>query len=176
MSEARGALPWSDVGEGFRRAMRAVASTVFVVAARHGDVRMGLTVTSVTSLSLEPPSVLVCINRASRTHAVLTSAARFGVSVLDHRHAAIADAFAGRHGAHERSALFEAGPGTWGEGPHAAPLLREAAAAFVCETRERIEFATHTILIGEVLAVEEGLNDGAPPLLYSRGGYRRLEP
>src|SRR3984893_16879814 len=82
--------------EGFRSAMRDLASGVSLITTGQGEERTGLTATSVSSLSMEPPSLVVCINRTSTTLQAMRKNRVFGVNVLAAGHRAIADRFAGR--------------------------------------------------------------------------------
>src|SRR5580692_8676263 len=84
--------------EAFRLAMREFASGVAIVAAGHGDGRNGCTATSLCSLSLEPPTLIVCLARASTTLATLRAEGAFGLSLLAAGDADLADRYAGRGG------------------------------------------------------------------------------
>src|SRR5690349_10248240 len=68
--------------EAFRLAMRHLASTVSIISVQSGSMRHGTTATSMTSLSMDPPSVLVCINKTSRLHMLLHKEDRFCVNIL----------------------------------------------------------------------------------------------
>lgn len=77
----------------FRAALRRLASTVAVVTAGEGDAAMGMTATAVTSLSLEPASMIVCINRGTRLHRAVTESGAFRVTWLEADQSSIAVAF-----------------------------------------------------------------------------------
>ena len=149
--------PQKDLLESFRAAMRHVAATVYTVTTGPVGDRHGILATAVSSLSFEPPSLLVCINRAASLHEPLACADLFCVNVLGTGNRDVADAFASRRG-EER---FEVGD--WGE-LHGVPILESAQSSFVCRAAHRHEFGTHTIFIGELLACHHRAD--AKPLTY----------
>jgi flavin reductase (DIM6/NTAB) family NADH-FMN oxidoreductase RutF len=157
-----------DRSAGFREAMRHLAGGVAIITAGQAEGRVGLTATAVTSLSADPPTLLVCINRSASLRPVLDGVGHFAVNLLGDRHQALADRFAGRHGVagHERFAR-----GRWSTLATGAPVLADALAAFDCAIDEIIERQTHAIVIGRVEAVRI---KAAPALVYWRGGYERL--
>lgn len=156
-------------GAAFRLAMREFANGVTVVATGQGAARTGCTATSLCSLSLDPPSLLVCITKASATLAALRINKTFGVSILVGAHENLADRFAGRSGV-KGAARFE---GTdWMTLVTGAPLLSDALAAIDCEVEEVLERHTHAIVIGRVAAVRR--SEGDPALVHWRSKFQRL--
>lgn len=153
----------------FRLAMRELASGVAVIACGEGENRNGCTVTSLTSLSLSPPSLLVCIGLGSSTLATLRASRTFGVSVLAARHEKLADRFAGRDGA-VGAQRFEGG--NWKRLVTGAPLLADSIAVFDCRLDDLIERHTHAIVIGAVAAVRKGAATEA--LVHWRGDYETM--
>ena len=151
-----------------RQAMRNWVSGVTVVSARHGDLRHGMTVSAFISVSLTPPLVLISLEKAARTHDLVDQSGSFGVSILSSQQQGISDRFAGRFS--EDSDRFE------GLGTHklvtGAPLLKEFLACFDCKVVSRVTLGTHTVFIGEVLAVE--IDEGLQPLVYYNQDYQRL--
>ena len=156
-------------GAAFRLVMREFANGVTLVATGQGPGRTGCTATSLCSLSLDPPSLLVCITRESATLAALRINKTFGVSILAGAHETLADRFAGRSGV-KGVARFEGAD--WMTLVTGAPLLGDALAAIDCEVEEVIERHTHAIVIGRVAAVRG--NDGEPALVHWRSKFRRL--
>ncbi len=150
----------------FRRAMRELAGGVSVITVGEGEDRTGLTATSVTSLSTEPPTLLVCVNQSSSSWPMLSKYGRFGVNFLgsDHRH--VADRFAGRGGV-KGAARYE--NAVWETVETGAPILSDASAAIDCLVEETILRHSHAIIIGRVVAVR--VREDATPLLYWRGAY-----
>lgn len=149
--------------------MRQWASGVTVVTAAHRGLRHGMTVSSFTSVSLDPPLVLVSLERGRATHEVVLTSQAFGVSILAHRHWELSDRFAGRHPEFEDR--FE-GLETFSLISD-IPLLAGCLAAFDCRVVSSFEAGTHTIFIGEVLAVMHNLS--GDPLIYFDQDYHRIE-
>lgn len=144
--------------------MGSVAHSVYVVSLEHGGRRLGLTATAVSSLSMAPPSILVCVNRSASIHAALLEAGRFCLNALRADQREIATTF-GSSGFGE--VRFRIGRwGSFGE----APALDGALANILCRTVEARAFASHTVLIGEVEAIRADV--GAEPHLYCRGAFR----
>lgn len=145
-----------------RRALGAFATGVTVVTSRDADgAPVGLTANSFTSVSLEPPLVLVCIGEAAASFGVFRETDRFAVNVLRADQIEIARVFAAK-GADRFAAV------TWREVVTGAPVLDEAAAWFDCRTHGVTPAGDHVILIGEVVAFGES---DAEPLGYHRGGF-----
>jgi flavin reductase (DIM6/NTAB) family NADH-FMN oxidoreductase RutF len=156
--------------EVLRVAMRGWASGVTIVTARHGEEVHGMTVSSFTSVSLDPPQVLICAERASRTHSLIHGSSAFAVTVLSAEHDEWADRFGGRDTNHP--ARFE-GINTFAA-VTGAPILADYMSYFDCVVAEAYPAGTHTIFVGEVVAA--GLAEQGEPLVYWRRGYYRLRP
>jgi len=157
-------------GAAFRLAMRELASGVALVTAGRGEQRSGCTATSLCSLSLDPPSLIVCIARTSSTLAALRASRAFAVNILSAAHEGLADRFAGRSGVHGAARFAGA---EWTTLVTGAPLLRAALACIDCAVEEVLERHTHAILIGRVAAVHRG--GGAPALVHRRGRFEQLD-
>jgi len=153
----------------FRTALRHLAGGVSVITTGQGADRTGLTVTSLSSLSAEPPTVMFGLNLSSSSFPVLARHRSFGVNFLNATQKQIADRFAGRAG--EKGEARYAGA-SWTQGVTGAPLLDGALAALDCEVEELIERHSHAIVIGRVREVRLGGDDAA--LVYWRGDYERL--
>ncbi|KKX27146.1 flavin reductase [Rhizobium sp. LC145] len=155
--------------DALKAAMRHVAGTVSVVTAGGEDDRTGATVTSATALSVEPPTMIVNINRSSSTWPVIERHRHFCVNILTAEHQAVADRFAGKGGVKgkERYASAE-----WTTLATGAPALIGSLAAIDCDVEEIIERHSHAIIIGRVIAISLR---GGSPLIYSHGQYRNLE-
>jgi flavin reductase (DIM6/NTAB) family NADH-FMN oxidoreductase RutF len=149
-------------------AMRLVAGGVSVLTAGEGDERTGLTVTSAASLSIDPPTMIVCVNRNASAVPVIARRRHFCVNVLSAEHESVADRFAGRGGA-KGAARYEAVE--WRPQATGALALEGAIATIDCEVEEMIERHSHVIVIGAVRAVTARPGE---PLVYSRGRYHRL--
>ena len=151
----------------FRLGMRRLASGVSLIATRHEGEPHGLLATSVTSLSAEPPSLLVCINRSAQGHGPLHRSGIFAVNVLARHHRDLAESFASSSRRHERFRV-----GEWAEGT-GAPVLVDALTSFECRIDRAIDYGTHTIVIGIIDRVRLGEGD-TEPLLYFDGAFGLL--
>lgn len=156
--------------EAFKQGMRCLAAGVTIVTTLHDRVRSGLTATAVTSLSADPPQVLVCVNRSAGAHDLIHRGSLMCVNVLAHAHQHLAARFAGQKGVfgEERFAA-----GRWMTLTTGAPVLADAMASFDCVVTERVQASTHTIFIGRVVGVRA--RPKARPLVYASGTYARLE-
>jgi flavin reductase (DIM6/NTAB) family NADH-FMN oxidoreductase RutF len=148
-----------------RNVMALVPTPVTVVTAPGEDAPAGATASAVASLSLEPPMMLVCLDRRSRTLAALRAAGRFAVNVLGVEGEAHARAFASPlpHG--------EKWEGVPVHEERGLPVLDEAIVWVVCELRDLLDGGDHVIVTG--LVEDLGSRPGAP-LLFHAGGYRGL--
>jgi flavin reductase (DIM6/NTAB) family NADH-FMN oxidoreductase RutF len=154
----------------FRVAMREFASGVAIVTCANGKERAGCTATAVASLSLTPPSLVICLERSSSTLAVLTQAGAFAVNILGGQHGALASRFAGRDGV-EGEARFE--EGDWSPLMTGAPTLVDALASLDCRVEAIVERHTHAIVIGDVQAVRVGAKRSG--LLHWRSRFETLD-
>jgi len=147
-------------GRDFRDAMARVPAGVVVVSTRLGDEFRGLTASSLVSLSLDPPLVLVGLERESATRAAVIETRAFNVSVLTRAQEFIADRFAGRAPAVDWRTLRHH-PGNNG-----IPLLDGCAAWLECRVTQSHTAGDHDIVIGEVESAEIGAGD--PLILWDR--------
>jgi flavin reductase (DIM6/NTAB) family NADH-FMN oxidoreductase RutF len=143
--------------DAFRSAMRHVAATVYAVTTGEVGERHGILATAVSSLSFDPPSLLVCINRTASLHEPLACADTFCVNVLGLGNRDVAEVFYHQRG-EDRFTV-----GTWSQ-LHGVPVLDSAQSSFVCRTAHRYEFGTHTIFIGELIDARH--REDATPLTY----------
>ena len=157
-------------GAAFRLAMREFANGVALVTTGQGEQRTGCTATSLCSLSLDPPSLIVCITKTSSTLASLRVNKTFGVNILAGSHESLADRFAGRSGV--KGAARFAGA-DWMTLVTGSPLLRDALASIDCNVEEVLDRHTHAIVIGRVAAVHRG--DEAPALVHWRSQFQQLD-
>lgn len=152
-----------NVTDAFRQAMRRVASTVNVISICIDGRPMGITATAMSSLAMDPPSLLVCINRAARLHASMEDVTHFGVNVLHRDQEHLAQMFADR----EKHALrFAEG---WDLASARPPRLADAQAWLLCRRTDHHQFGTHSIFIGVVEDVE--VREDVHPLVYLDGRY-----
>ena len=137
--------------------MRHVAATVYAVTTLDEGRRYGILATAVSSLSFDPPSLLVCVNRAASLHDPLSRAEKFCVNVLGQGNRDVAEHFMVPL-AEERFAI-----GDWQE-EHDVPVLASAQSSLICRTAHRHQFGTHSIFIGELIAASH--RQDATPLTY----------
>ncbi len=155
----------------FRTAFRRHAATVVVVTYQDDDGRpSGMTATSMCSLSASPPSLLVCVNRETRTHVEISQRERFGINLLSINQRSIAHHCSRPGGSKvlEPNWLYVAEPTS------DTPRLRGALAHLECDVDAAHEAYSHSVFVGRITSV--WLNDeDAPPLLYFGGLYSQLE-
>lgn len=160
--------PMPASADELRLVMRRWTSGVTVVTAAHGDERHGMTVSSFTSVSLEPPLVMISLQTSSRTHALVMRSGHFGLTILAAGQQELSERFAGRMpDSADRLAGMETETLVSG-----APLLRGGLAMLDCRVTQAIPCGGNTLFLGEVLAARSGAD--APPLVYFDRGYRTL--
>jgi flavin reductase (DIM6/NTAB) family NADH-FMN oxidoreductase RutF len=154
--------------EALRQAMRRWTTGVTVVTVRCGQEARGVTINSFTSVSLEPPLVLISIDGRSRTHHLILAAQRFCINILDERQQALSDRFAGRRpGEH---ALFD--DCSRAATPGGLPILDDSLAWLDCRLVDTHAVGDHTLFIGLVSAAHSA--ETGQPLVYHAGQYRQL--
>lgn len=149
--------------QAFREAMRRLAGTVTVVTVCHEGERHGTTATAVTSLSMDPPSLLVCFNKSSRLHGILSKAETFCVNLLHTGNVDVSRLFASPVSSAERFAGDD-----WSDNGR-PPYLESAQSSIQCAKDLEVDYGTHTIFIGRVLDVRN--RDDIDPLIYVNGAY-----
>jgi flavin reductase (DIM6/NTAB) family NADH-FMN oxidoreductase RutF len=149
----------------FRNALSAHATGVTVVTAVGPGGPSGATANAVTSLSLDPPMMLACLDRGSRTLTSVRAQGRFGVNALAAGQADLARRFSAKDPAPEKWEGVD-----WSE-REALPRLDGALVWVACELRDLIDGGDHLILTGNV--IEADARNGQP-LLFHRGDYRDL--
>jgi flavin reductase (DIM6/NTAB) family NADH-FMN oxidoreductase RutF len=150
----------------FKVGMRQLAGHVCVVTtADASGVRVGLTATAVCSVSADPPTLLVCINRQNASHGAIRAAGFFAVNVLALDDRALADRFASGVGGEARFST-----GRWSHDITGAPILDSAMASFDCRIAQAVDVETHGILFGHIVGVRVRTDD-AKLLLYAHGQY-----
>lgn len=147
--------------QNFKQTLGRFASGVTVVTMQEGESVHGITVSAFLSVSLEPPLVLVSIDKRAHSHARLLLAERYGVSILAQGQEHLSNHFAGRDDSvtpeFEKLAGF--------------PVLQDALAQLVCKTHQIIDVGDHTLFIGYI----QELNwRDAMPLAYFQGKYRKF--
>jgi len=155
----------------FRRVIGSFATGIAVVTTENDGRLHGLTANSVTSVSLDPLLLLVCVDKAAHAHAEMARCRSFGVSILAADQRNVSSLFA-KTGEPELGSLrgiaFR-----WGQS--GCPLVEGALAHFECCPHAEVDAGDHTIFVGRVLYGDVDRDD-VGPLLYFRGGYRAIEP
>jgi flavin reductase (DIM6/NTAB) family NADH-FMN oxidoreductase RutF len=150
----------------FRNALGCFPTGVAVVTAAGVDGHFGITVNSFTSVSLDPPLLLWCMDRRSRRHDIFVKAPGFTVSILgtDHQEVSSRLARPGEHALDDIALIqTELGP----------PALADSLAVFECQAEKKMEAGDHTILLGRVLRFS--CPSASAPLVYFRGKYSALD-
>ncbi len=154
----------------FRAVLSHWASGVTVVTCHGEHGPHGMTASSLTSVSLDPPLVLVCVKQTTLTHTLITRSGAFGIHILAEGMEELSNRCAGFLGA-EAHWLRDVPHRTEGTG---APILRDALAWMDCRLWEAYPGGDHTIYVGEIQAAgTAGEGEGSPLLWYHRG-YRTL--
>jgi flavin reductase (DIM6/NTAB) family NADH-FMN oxidoreductase RutF len=154
--------------EQLRYAMRAWSSGVTIVTAAYAGEQHGMTVSSFTSVSLEPPLIIVSLHTESRTHRLVYAAGTFAVNILSSNQRELSDRFAGRASEDEdRFADLETEVLVTG-----APVLKEALARLDCRVVQVISAGMNTIFLAEVMAARG--EDTGLPLVYHNRKYWKL--
>lgn len=161
----------SEVSSGdFRNAMRRLAGGVSVITAGRGKDISGMTVTSVSSLSVDPPALIVGINRAASSWPLVKRYGFLGVNVLTSDQIDIAERFTGKGGL-KGAARFTGAD--WTTRASGVPLLVGALAAIDCEVEDVVERHSHAIVIGRVLDV--AVSERSAALAYWQGRYVAID-
>jgi len=150
----------------YRRAMGHFATGVTVVTCLpDGGEPAGITVNSFTSVSLDPPLLLVCLYKEAASAQALVSASNFAINVLQTQQRPASITFSTR--VEDR---FGCTP--WSTGEAGAPILKDSLGVFECENYAVYDGGDHHILVGQV--VKASFDASLDPLLFFRGSYRRL--
>jgi flavin reductase (DIM6/NTAB) family NADH-FMN oxidoreductase RutF len=150
----------------FKQALAVHASGVVIITAQSDGIPVGLTATSFSSVSLEPPLVSFYVDRSSTTWPQLGAADHFAVNILTSDQAELAARFA------RKSIDRFAAPTRWRPGPLGAPLLHDVSAHLICLPYERAEVGDHLLVVG--LVAEAGVHRPGRPLLYHQGRFGRF--
>ncbi|KUM27503.1 hypothetical protein AU467_16515 [Mesorhizobium loti] len=144
-----------------------VSSVCIVTTATDGE-RFGLTATAMSSVTAEPPRLLVCVNKSGRSYEAIIASGRFCVNVLTEAQDKVAMIFAGHGG----SKVDRFANGDWTKLSTGAPVLIGAAASFDCRLGQVVDQSTHAVLIGDVVSTTHQV--GQDTLLYGARRFRQL--
>lgn len=157
------------LSEQFRVSMRHWATGVTIVSAQKNGSFHGMTVSSFASVSLEPPTVTISLMKSSRTHDFVIEGGFFGITILSRDQQALSERFAGQS-TEDLNRFDGVDTLTLISG---APFLKGGLAFIDCKVVAVHSFDQNSLIIGEVLAAEEG--NGDKPLLYYEQQYRKLQ-
>lgn len=157
----------------FKQAMSLLTAGVTVITSAEGDgAPCGMTATAVCSLSADPPSLLVAVNRQTRTFQAIRNSRRFAVNLLHEEQRGIADRFAAHADSPAAAAAQFLDGGLWRSRSDGVPVLQDALASFLCDVVQWSETKTHMVFFGLVRDI--GTREDAGPLLYGFRDYQRL--
>jgi flavin reductase (DIM6/NTAB) family NADH-FMN oxidoreductase RutF len=155
----------ASLAEQLKLGLRRLGKAVVVITAWHEERRWAMVATAISELSMDPPSLLACVNRNASLYAPLTAGADFCINILHHDQLNISLACSSAKG-EDRFSI-----GDWAADEAGTPYLRGAQASFFCSYAAQFEHGTHVIVIGNVRRVE---TEGEPdPLIYLDGAYSR---
>jgi len=158
-----------DLQNGLKQAMRVYPQGVAVVAFRSAQGPTGITVSSFTSISLDPPLVMVSVAKSSAMHDALGGARAYAVNFLAEDQKSVSDRFAGRTGKEDRFEGIGFAPGSTG-----SPVISGARAVIECRPWKAFEGGDHSILVGEVVSAR--VLNSKRPLVYYTQQYTTTEP
>lgn len=158
-----------DMAAAMREGMRRLASGVCIVSAQaDSGERTAMTATSITSVSDSPSSLLVCINRDTSMHNILSKGGAFAVNLLHNSQQDLSNHCASGDQGEQRFSM-----GQWQE-KEGVPYLGDCLAVFICKQAKTVTFGTHDIVIGEITQVNVDETENIDPLLYLNGGYHSV--
>lgn len=159
-----------DLAEALKKGMRNLASGVCVLTGiSNSGERVAMTASSVTSVSDDPPSLLVCINKNAKLDTVLTNTRAFSVNVLSKDQEDISNLCARPAEGESRFAV-----GNWVvDKATGLSYLDDALSVFICEKKHVHGYGTHNIYIGDIHKVHFG-SDGPDILVYAKGAYHKI--
>jgi flavin reductase len=158
--------------EEYREAMARLGAAVTIVTTDGPGGRRGFTASAVCSVTDDPPTLLVCVNRGNNSHDALVANGVLCVNTLTHAQQPLSPVFAGALDEDTQPGRFA--HGHWTRLATGAPVLEDAAVTFDCRIAQRVEVGTHTVLFCEVEAIRIGeVEEG---LIYYGRSYHRVAP
>ena len=159
-----------EIADGLKAAMRRMPGAVALITTCDPDTGhpAGLAASSVIPVSMEPPSMLVAVNRTASAHAAIERAGRYCVNLLGTTQTALVGLFSSSDMRERRFASEE-----W-HNRDGLPYLTSACANIFCEVSTTLVFGTHELFIGEVFDVRAAIAEGSEPLGWIEGGFARL--
>lgn len=152
----------------FKLGMRRLAAGVSLITTVNQGVRHGLVATAVSSVTADPPTLLVCINKTASAHGHVAEAGVLCVNILADAHQEVAGRFSNPA---DREKRFDYDQ--WQTLRTGAPALVDSMVSFDCEVRQMVPYQSHTIFLAEIVSVELWA-EAHRPLVYMDGRYRML--
>lgn len=143
---------------------RLAAGVSLVTTIGEDGAPLGMLATAVTSVSADPPTLLVCVNQSATMHADLIRSGTFCVNVLGEANAEIARRFSSGT---DRAARFATGD--WRRVGRGAPVLADSLVSFNCRIETTVQGGTHTVVIGRVVDLATPPVTGGPLVYFGRG-------
>lgn len=150
-----------------RQGLRRLAKAVVVITAKHAGERYAMAATAVSELSMDPPSLLICVNQTASIFPALQAEPHFCINILHAGQQRLAEACSGAIKGEARFKL-----GEWRMTAEGPPRLLGAQASFICRKTSCIRHGTHGVFIGDVVSVF--VEGAVAPLIYVDGGYTAL--
>ncbi len=154
----------------YLKAMRQVPGAVAIIAGEHDGLRGGLAATAWTSVCADPPTMLVCVNQSASAHDLLESAKAFTINLVPVDDAETVAIFSAQRGLNGSDRFLA---DSWHKGATGQPVLNQACASFECRLIACHTYGTHSVLVGEVAAVNSRPERAG--LLYVDGSYARAQ-
>ncbi|WP_312241615.1 flavin reductase family protein [Pantoea sp.] len=158
----------ATVADAYLAEMRMFAAGVCLITARRNGEPGGMIATAVTSVSAEPPTLLVCVNRNASMFGIIQETGHFCVNVLTKEAVALVGTFSS---AARREERFQSGE--WMTAANGSPVCAEALVSFECRLEKMVDWHTHAIFLGEVTSVSHPRANAAP-LLYMDRRFHHL--
>lgn len=158
-----------DLRDDFRHAMRRLGATVaLITAGRPGDCA-GMAATAVMSVTADPPTLAVAVNRSASLTELLSREPLFCVNLLAERHGGLVGVFSG-----QKQGMDRFDHGEWRFGEDGPPVLADAGSSLICRIRSTLDVTTHTLYVGTVEAI--GNHPDIAPLLWVDGRMATVSP
>jgi flavin reductase len=155
--------------DGLRQAMRRMASTVSIITTNEAGTPHGMTATAVTSLAMDPPSILISVNKSASIHDPLLRSRKFCVNLLSVDNQALSGDFSGKKVGQERFTK-----GRWSMSTTEPPHLLDAQASIFCDADGSLPYGTHTVIVGRVTRAHAA--EQIKPLLHQNAAYGQFTP
>ena len=152
-----------NINTDFLEAMRKMTSTVTVIASREGDTQYAMTATSVVSLTLEPPSMLICINKKASIHSILSEKAKLSINILSTDQKEFSELCSNKSRENDR---FKGDDWSYQDD---IPYATNSVSSLFCECKQVIDYETHSIFMCKIISLIN--NDSRDCLLYHNASY-----